>query len=40
VWRPIRDALHLRPQPGIALRDDAGLGRCDPSGIAVTRRVD
>jgi hypothetical protein len=25
LWHPIRDALHSRRQPGIALRDDAGL---------------
>jgi hypothetical protein len=32
-WRPIRDAINPPSRPGIALRDDAGLLKCDPSRI-------
>jgi hypothetical protein len=39
MWRPCRDANAFITEPGIALRDDAGLGKCDPCGIVVTRVV-
>ena len=37
LWRPCRDASLFRTTPGIALRDDAGLLKCDPFRIVSAR---